>query len=40
MIDTVKDGRTIACTGAGGRAGFKWKVITAGPVMRVVRRNE
>ena len=27
---------TIACTGAGGRAGFKWNVITAGPVMRNV----
>jgi hypothetical protein len=31
--------RTIACTGAGGRVGFKWKVITAGPVMRNVRRH-
>ena len=29
--------RTIACTGAGGRVGFKWRVITAGPVMRFVR---
>src|SRR5688500_3585561 len=28
--------RTLACTGDGGRAGFKWRVITAGPVMRVV----
>ena len=31
--------RTIACTGAGGRAGFKWRVITAGLVMRDVRRH-
>ena len=31
--------RTIACTGAGGRAGFKWTVITAGPVMRDVELN-
>ena len=29
--------RTIACTGAGGRAGFQWRVVTAGPVMRNVR---
>ena len=28
--------RTIASTGAGGRAGFKWKVITAGLAMRAV----
>jgi len=33
-------GRTIACTGAGGRAGFKWKVVTAGPVMRGVGRSQ
>ena len=25
-------GITIACTGAGGQAGFKWRVITARPV--------
>ena len=30
---------TIASTGAGGRAGFKWRVIAAGPVMRDVRRT-
>ena len=30
--------RTNACTGAGGRACFKWKVITTGPVMRGVAR--
>jgi len=34
---TPEDGRTIASTGAGGRAGFKWRVVTAGPVMRDVR---
>ena len=32
-------GRTNACTGAGGRAGFKWRVVTAGPVMLVVRHS-
>jgi hypothetical protein len=29
---------TSACTAAGGWAGFKWRVITAGPMMQVVRR--
>src|SRR5688572_837155 len=30
---------TIACTGAGGRAGFKWRVATASPVMRRIRQG-
>lgn len=29
-------GVPMQCTGAGGQDGFKWKVITAGPVMRNV----
>jgi hypothetical protein len=37
MVGTARlTRRTIVCTGAGGRAGFKWRVITAGPVMRDV----
>jgi hypothetical protein len=32
--------RTIACTEAGGGTDFKWRVVTAAPVMLDVRRQE